>query len=319
MGPAFWNCAHPGAMRICGMLSFRSGGVGLLFALVVGVGAAPVERWRGLEPVVGRLDFETIELRRTGDNHLYRSGRVNGQRRSCLVDTGWSFTTLQAGKTPALATLERLEFGRVAFTNQPVRVENIVFNGQPAAFDLVLGLDFLRANFAVLDFGGRRLFTRAAPLPDEAQTDFEQTLRRAGFCEIALQLKTPLALTFAAQVNGESVEMLLDSGAAWTCLDQRQCARLKLKPLPSATKIIGAGKTGGRSVAVTEVKSLQLGGVGLPDVTLALFDLADWGFAAPEKTLSEVQGILGGEWLAATSAVIDCHRLRLWVKPPTRR
>jgi len=39
-------------------------------------------------------------------------------------------------------------------------VEKVLFNGQRAAFDLVLGLDFLRRNFAVLDCGRHRLFTR---------------------------------------------------------------------------------------------------------------------------------------------------------------
>ena len=68
-----------------------------------------------------------------------------------------------------------------------------------------------------------------------------------------------------------------------------------------------------------EVKSLQLGAVELQNYTLAWFDLADWGFAAPEKALAEVQGILGGDLLLATGAVVDCHRLRLWVQPAARR
>ena len=262
-----------------------------------------------------KLGYDQIELRRTGENHLFLFGQVNGRKRSCLVDTGWSFTTLQADQQSSVTNLEILKLGRTIFTNQAVRAEKVLFSGQRAAFDLVLGLDFLRRNFAVLDCGRRRLFTRREALSTEAQGALEAALRGAGFREVELRLKAAPALTVAARLNGEPLELLLDSGAVWSCLDQRQVARLKLKPMPSAARITGAGATGQRGVAVAEVKSLLLGEVELKEKTVALFDLADWGFAAPDKALSEVQGILGGDLLAATDAVIDCNRLKLWLKP----
>jgi predicted aspartyl protease len=289
--------------------------------LLVGIGilSASAAEGRGERDVFLRLGYEPIALRRTAENHLFLLGQVNGRKRSCLVDTGWSFTTAQADKSLPMSPPEILKLGRTTFTNQPVRAEKVFFNGQHASFDVVLGLDFLGRNFAVLDCGNRRLFTRRAALSDAAQRDFDDTLRRAGYCEIELQFKTPPALTLVARMNGEPVELLLDSGAVWSCVDERQCARLGLKPMPSAARITGAGATGRRSVAVADVKSLQLGVVELKDHTLALFDLADWGFAAPDQALSEVQGILGGDLLAATRAVIDCHRLKLWLKPAARK
>jgi hypothetical protein len=156
-------------------------------------------------------------------------------------------------------------------------------------------------------------------LSNEAQCQLEGALRRAGFREIELRLKTPPALTLAARMNGEPLEMLLDSGAVWSCVDERQGARLKLKPLPSAARISGTGGAGWRSVAAAEVRLLQLGETDLRNQTLALFDLADWGFAAPDQVLGAVQGILGGDLLAANRAVIDCHRLKLWLTPFGRR
>jgi predicted aspartyl protease len=289
--------------------------------LLVGAGifAAQASGLPDGEDTLLRLGYERIALRRTSENHLFLFGRVNGRRQSCLVDTGWSFTTRQADQSLPTARIEFLKLDRTTFTNQPARAEKVFFNGQRASFDVVLGLDFLRRNFAVLDCGNRRLFTRREALSDAAQRDFDDTLRRAGFCEIELRLQTPPALTLAARVNGEPVKLLLDSGAVWSCVDSRQCARLQLKPMPSTARITGAGATGVRSVAVAEVNALQLGAVELKDHTLALFDLADWGFAAPEKALSEVQGILGGDLLAATAAMVDCHRLILWLQPAARR
>lgn len=263
-------------------------------------------------------NYATIELRATAENHWYQIGRLNGKRASCLVDTGWSFTTAQTNMVVTGGGADVLSLGRVSFTNPPVRVKAMLFNGQPASFSIVLGLDFLRMNFAWMDCGAARLHTGTAALSGAAQERMEDALRRAGYREVELKLKSPPALTVVVKVNGEPMEFLVDSGAAWSCLDQRQSARLKLKAMASPARITGAGATGTRPVAVVEVKSLQVGEVNLSS-TLALFDLADWGFAAPDQTLKEIQGIFGGELLKATSAVIDCHKLKLWIKQPTRR
>jgi hypothetical protein len=102
----------------------------------------------------------------------------------------------------------------------------------------------------------------------------------------------------------------------WSALDLRQLDRLKLRALPTLAKVSGVGKTGTRGVAVGEAKSFVLGNVPMKDANFALMDLSDWGLAAPGKELNEVQGILGGSELAANGALIDCHRLKLWVKRP---
>lgn len=266
-----------------------------------------------------RMGFEAIPLRRTEEHHLYVSGRANGRRASCLVDTGWSYSTLRPGLAGTEIPLADLALGRARFTNLSVRVERILFNRQPASFDLVLGLDFLRQYEAVLDCGQRRLCLRRQPLAKAERRDLEVGLRTAGFRDISLTLKVSAALTAPARVNGEPVELLVDSGAVWSCLDQRQAARLGLKPQPSSARIIGAGGTGVRPVAVVEVKRFELGTVSFRPATFALLDLADWQLAATNQPLAEVQGILGGDWLAANAAVIDCGSGKLWVKPRSRR
>lgn len=288
-------------------------------------------------PDLPGLGYERIELRRSGVDRLFLLGKLNGHRLSVLVDTGWSFTTVSVKAARKLKTpgqpgfkvqdplsgtnenspailMDRLKLGRVGFTNQPAAVQNMVFNGQSAPFDLVLGCDFLVRNFAVFDCCNRRLYVRRAAPTAEEQRSLEDSLRRRGFHQVQLELKRPLAITCRARVQGEPVEMLVDTGAAWSCLDFRQRERLGLKVTPSAARITGVGATGTRAIAVTGVKSFQLGDVETKNATLAMLDLADWGLAARDRTLSEVQGILGGEILLAMGAVIDCHGLKLWVK-----
>jgi predicted aspartyl protease len=273
-----------------------------------------------------QLDYQQIELRRTAENHLYVVGKLNGRRRSVLVDTGWSFATMSTNAARVLPSgnsatnkhpsvlIADLRLGSISFENEPARVEHMVFDGQPASFDVVLGCDFLRRHFAVIDCLNRRLYTRDYAPPEDEQGELEAALRADGFVEVPLQLKAPLAITCPARVNGQPLEMLVDTGAAWSVLDGRQLDRLGLRASPTLAKISGAGKTGTRGVAMAEAKSFALGNVPIGEAGFAVMDLSDWGFAAPGKGLSEVQGIVGGTDLVANGALIDCHRLKLWVK-----
>ncbi len=287
---------------------------------------------------LARLGWRQIELRRTGENHLFLFGKLNGRRRSVLVDTGWSFTTvstnagrqLQTHREPGVTLrdpffgtnenssavrLDNLKLGRVEFASQPALVQNMVLNGRRASFDVVVGCDFLMRHYAVLDCPNLRLYVRHGVPSEHQREQLEESLRRRGFVAVQLQRKEALALACPAFVNGETLEMLVDSAAPWSCVDVRQRERLGLKVVAAPAKITGVGRTGMRGVGVATVKSFKLADVAVKTTNLAVFDLADWGFAAPEAPLSEVQGILGGDTLNAAGAVIDCHALKLWVKP----
>ena len=169
-------------------------------------------------------------------------------------------------------------------------------------------------NYAVVDCLNRRLYVRHAAPSEQQQKELAKTLRRGGFVAVQLQRKEPLAITCTVCVNGETLEMLVDSAAPWSCVDVRQRERLRLKVVAAPAKITGVGRTGMRGVGVATVKSFKLADVDVKIRNLAVFDLADWGFAAPDAALGEVQGILGGDALNAAGAVIDCRALKLWVK-----
>jgi hypothetical protein len=144
-------------------------------------------------------------------------------------------------------------------------------------------------------------------------------MRRAGFQAVELRLHENLAITCPASIAGHSFELLVDSGAAWSCLDWQHAETWGLKPQPSTTRLSGAGNTGNRGLAVASLKSLHLGEMEISRQTIGLLDLADWGLAQEGKALGEVKGLLGGEIFGAYSAVIDCDGLKLWIKPQARR
>lgn len=263
--------------------------------------------------------FDQIPLRRTADNRFYISGRLDGRRRSFLVDTGWSHTTVNRLGETRTTNLVDIQLRDVIFAPQSVRQEGVLMGGKPAPFDVVLGLDFLRRHFAVLDCGTGRLFTRSDVPTLEDSEEFAAAMRNAGFVAVELRHYENLALTCPTRIDGFAFELLVDSGAAWTCLDWRQAETWGLKPQPSTTRLSGAGNTGNRSLAVAELNSLRLGEIEMTRQKIGLLDLADWGLAQEGKPLGRVKGLLGGEILGAYRAVIDCDALKLWLKPRARK
>ena len=264
-----------------------------------------------------RLGYQEIELRRSGENHLFLFARVNGRRRSCLVDTGWSLTTISTNTAQRLTSpdsLGELQLGRVTLTNEPTVVRDLRVNGQPTAFDLVLGCDFLIRHHAVIDCAGRRLYLRREALANESMNELAALLRGRGCVPLDMKRHDPLALTCAAKLNGSDVAMLVDTGAMWSCLDAETARELELRVGLSANQITGAAAAGKRAFGVTRVERFEIGGWKRADVNLAVLALADWGLGPNGQLLNCIGGILGGDQLLANAAVIDCGQLKLWLR-----
>ena len=269
-----------------------------------------------LDRTLRQLGYEQIILRGTAEHHLFLFGRVNGRQRSCLVDTGWSYTTINLNTARHLTTpgtVNELRLGRVTLTNEPVRAQDLRMNGQPASFDLVLGCDFLIRHHAVIDCAGRRLYLRPEPLANGARKALAAALhRRGGGGGARLTRRAPLALTCAAKLNGGDVELLVDTGAMWSCLDSQVTQALGLRVAASPNQMSGATTARKREFGVTRVTAFELGGRKTAHVNFAVLDLADWGLGLDGQILGSVGGILGGDELAASRAVIDCDQLQLW-------
>jgi hypothetical protein len=289
--------------------------MGLLLALL---GPAIAEPRYDLARPLKQLGYQIVELRRTGENHLFLVAKVDGRRRSCLVDTGWSFTTISTNTAIRLRQtnlIPQLTLGRVSLTNESVRVEDLRVNGQPASYDMVLGGDFLLRHQAIIDCAGLRLYLRGAELPPVQEPEWQQSLRGAGFSPVAMKLRQPWALTCDSQFQDRSVTWLVDSGAMWSCLDDQVASGLQLRVLPSLNRMTGPAAKGQRRFGVTELKSWRLDAVSLPETSVAVFPLKEWGLGPEGKLFNDVGGILGGAELQKMRAVIDCGSRKLWLRP----
>ena len=270
-----------------------------------------------LEDTLTRLGYEKVELRRTGDNHLFLFGKVEGRKRSCLVDTGWSFTTVTTNTAARLKEtnfIRQLELGRVVLTNESVVAQDLRVNGQPTSYDVVLGCDFLLRHHAVLDAAGRRLYLRSTTLTPPERTELDQAWRAADWGEVELKRYDPLALTCQAKIHEQAVELLVDSGAAWSCLDQKVVETLNLRAWPTLSRLMGPAAAGPRKFAVTNLKSWQLGSRPMAETSMAVFSLKEWGLGPEGQLFKDVGGILGGAELLALRAVLVFDGPKLWLR-----
>ncbi len=265
-----------------------------------------------------KLGYEQVELRRTDENRLFHFARVNGRKRSCLVDTGWSFTTISTNTAARLTQsnlIDRLELGSVLLTNQSVVTQDIRIAGEPASFDVVIGCDFLLAHHAILDCANRRLYLRrTAPTIDEAAS-LKKLLSDSSRVSAEMKLRSPPAMTIVANLNGHDAEFLVDSGAIWSCLDAKIAHEFNLRLSPSPNQIIGAVAADKKSFHIATVRKFAVSEKTIQDVSLAVLSLEPWGFGPDGKLLNDVSGILGGAEFIANGAMIDFSSRKLWLRP----
>src|SRR6478609_11993992 len=241
--------------------------------------------------------YESVALRRTGQNHWFIFGRLDGRRRSCLVDTGWSYTAVSTNTADRLAAtnrIDRLELGGLVLTNVPVHIGDMQVNGQPTAYDVMLGCDLLMAYQAVIDFRNSRLYLRMNKATSDDREGLGVAFRAGGWKEIEMQFRSPPALTSQATINATTLELLLDSGAMWSCLDDQLAREAGLQKAASANRLSGPGANGRRGFAVADLKTWSLGSVPMSERTFAVLDLSDWGLGSNGKLFPQVKGILGG-------------------------
>jgi predicted aspartyl protease len=289
----------------------------LWLALLLASSATGVAERLNLPARLEELGFESVPLRRTGQNHWYLFGQVDGRKRSCLVDTGWSYTTVATNATGRLAETNRirtLKLGGVGLTNVPAQGSDLRVNGEATAYAVVLGCDFLVQQQAILDCGNNKLYLRTRPEPTNSFATLEAQLSRAGWVSIPLNERQPPALTCAARINERTTELLVDSGAMWSCLDQTFASNAGLRTSASLHRMSGPGADRQRNYRVADLTAWSLGTMPMPERTVAVLALEDWGLGAGGKLFPEVGGILGGAELKTGAALIDCGNRKLWLR-----
>lgn len=108
-------------------------------------------------------------------------------------------------------------------------------------------------------------------------------------------------LMVATHINGTGpYNLVLDTGATLTCVDERLARQLQL-PRKTGAIGVGAGAVGSGRVPLVQVDSIRLGGSTVRDLTACVLDLRH----LQELGAGGVSGLLGLNFLSAFHVTLD--------------
>jgi predicted aspartyl protease len=317
--------------RVVALIAFLALAAGALASGRAAEGPAPPN----LEDFLKRLGFEAIDYV-WKDRAPMVSGQLGGKKRSFLLDTGWSFTTLNertarglktlgeldvkvddsfAGRlsNPNLVLMEELTLGRATFLNQPAYKIKLEPGSARSLRDGVLGLDFLYRNHCLVALDGRHLYVRASAPSETVKTSLVTSLRLSGMLEVPMEGR--FGNTVEVEINDQKVKLLVDTGSFATVVDISQAGRLGLTHLRRYPGAMMVGVAGSEELLVSDVKSFRIATQTWKGVQVGVGDLSKWGVGRPGKRDQEFKGLLGVELLDGHFALIDFCNHRLWFRP----
>ena len=133
------------------------------------------------------------------------------------------------------------------------------------------------------------------------------------FLKLARDKKT-LMVSAMCQAEGKPVHLLIDSGTNRTSVSDETAKRLRLKITGSDT--IASGGRDLVKVQTASIHALEIGRLGSVEAAVFVVDDASGRALAKENGQQVYDGILGSEWLAAHSCVLDLGNNILYYLPP---
>ncbi len=311
-------------------MNFRSGLYAMLALFAM---AAPGIRAETI-PAAG-----TLPLIRTAQDDYRVRVSINGKEALMLVDTGSPLSclnearsdffglapfagnaripsfTIVNGKRHRVTMVSNANFGSLQVTDMPfVLVDLREMGRQPSgasgqAPDGIVGLDFLSALRAVIDFPARRIVLRPA-----AGNTPERWRGRPGSTEVPLQISGN-HLVVKGAVNGSPLLWVVDTGAPFAVLDRRFSDRARLR-LSRMSLLSNAIHFKDETTRVARLKQMRIGSFATQNQAVMVFDLSK--LLRTDKSIDPETGLLGLNTLEMHDSVIDCGGLRLFLLPPAR-
>ena len=263
-------------------------------------------------------------------NRMIMPARINGQPASLLVDTGSNQLILDAeaaesfGVRPSQRGLRYIRFTRIQGESLPVGFAQNISAGtvsfgsslvtlrrsshaDAAAFDGVLGLDILFRRKALINCRTKLVFFKV----DQAQQiNLGSAAASEKFTRVPIRREESGALTVPCSLRGQSMRLLIDTGAFVSILHESFVKSLGLAVEPTrisaqfgreASKRINAAKINDLSIGMFKMSPEKLGVAPLPRFALQQGD-------------TRIAGILGMDTLYICHAIIDLDGMNLFLK-----
>jgi predicted aspartyl protease len=171
---------------------------------------------------------------------------------------------------------------------------------------------------AVYQMLSREAVGATAPLAAApADNDLHEVLTKKGYTSVPMTRLKSGVLTVRAQVNGQDIQLLLDTGAPLIHVDPKRVTNLNLNWKKVATGLPESAPRA--SVAVSDVESLTIAGVNTGKQQLVAEDLSGANRSCELYGDPLIDGLLGLQALERHSAVVDVQNLRLYLLPAAKK
>jgi predicted aspartyl protease len=306
----------------------------LLAALVFALPAIAAPRPREQAPA-GALQYETLPLIRSAQNHLLVRAEINGKPALLGVDSG--------APVSAIALNRRAHFGMVPATSRsgiPSRLSiNGAFNPVAIARNLRLGaLNLVDEPMVVVDLGGIRSSRRdeidgilGADIlfPTKALLDCKRQILILkinpsvpgripgfdfrGYRGVPMHVSESFNLYVDGSVNGQKAKLMVDTGAFATLLHSRFVRRMKipLRNTPFSTSGVNLKQ---RGVQIATISRFSIGSMDMHDNDVGVINLEGLIHGGMLDASPPVAGLLGSEILRRYHGIIDFGTKTLYLK-----
>ena len=214
-----------------------------------------------------------------------------------------------------VAIMRSFHAGNCTVENVPVAIApdmtSMNIYGRPNG---LLGLRELMKFGAVLDLEHRMVYLHPSPLQRELSAEMKTILQSGGWTPVAMTLTSRL-LRVPGEANDKPCHFLVDTGAFVTALDRNFAEAAKISARPTHVTAHGVGHTAS-SVGLATFGSLWIGNYQIKQPSASVLALDSRMLS--RGTMSEVAGLLGIDYLAMNSAVIDFVSGTLYLRPGGR-
>jgi predicted aspartyl protease len=149
---------------------------------------------------------------------------------------------------------------------------------------------------------------RAEPCPDSLSA----FLADRGFVEIELSENTAKQFEVEAELNGEILLLILDTGASHTLFSRDRLEDLGLDLERTRIEFSGIGKK--QRLYSTEIRNLKIGSASTGPISIFAADLSHFQEMLRNTGSRAADGLIGADFLSRWSAVIEVKHSKLFLR-----
>jgi hypothetical protein len=283
--------------------------------------------------------YQVLPLQRSRQNHLLVRAQINGKPALLGVDTGASLSAIDlhrrkhfhitglpgSSKLPPelringglnrVAIAHHLRLGRLILLDEPMIAIDLAGPALAArefpeeTLDGLLGTDILFPTGAIIDCAQQVLLMKVDPDAPGPVPAFD----RRGWRAVPMRVSPEWNLFVEGRLNGKAVQLLIDTGAFTTLINEPFVRQLGLQPrdTPYSSGLINLDK---RDVQLVTIRHFAIGKYKVKRKEVGVVDLTDFIAGGLLDLSPPMVGLLGSEFLRRNHAIIDFGARTLYLK-----